>query len=154
MGVVFHHQQDRIARFDCKTIISDMLDDAIDRSRAQQRWRMDFRLGNLICRRPDARRRADIFDRQIESERASCARGASQLNFATEQVRQFTADGKTKASAAVLSAGTGVGLLESFKNNLLLFGWNADTGIRHFECDHGRRMTENGVVRAPAANRG
>ena len=93
------------------------------------------------------RRRADIFDRQIEREGAAAAGHAAQMNFAAEEVGEFAADGEPKPSTAILAAGAGIGLLERFKDDLLLLERNADAGVGHFEGDHGRRLAENRMFR-------
>ena len=58
-----------------------------------------------------------------------CAGRAGQLDFAAEQRGQFTADGETQTGSAVFAAGAGIGLLEGFEDELLLFRRNADSGI-------------------------
>ena len=76
------------------------------------------------------------------------------MDFATEQARQFAADGKAEAGAAVFSAGRGVGLLECFEDDLLFLGRDADTGVADFEGHDRRCLAEHWVVRAPATHRG
>ena len=75
------------------------------------------------------------------------------MDFAAEQVRQFAADRKAEAGAAILAAGRGVGLLEGFEDDLLLFQRNADAGIGHLERHHRRSLTQHRMGRAPAARR-
>ena len=47
----------------------------------------------------------------------------------------------------------GIGLLERLEDDLLLLRRNADAGIGDLERDDGRRLTEDRVIRAPAADR-
>ncbi len=72
-----------------------------------------------------------------------------QLNFAAEQTREFAADGKSEARAAVFAARAGVGLLERFENDALLFGKNADARVGDFERDHRAGAAEDRVLVAP-----
>src|SRR5580698_11434349 len=95
--------------------------------------------------------RPDIFDRQVKRESRTGARRAAQMNFTTEQTCQFTADGEAETGAAVLAAGRGVGLLERFEDDFLLFQRDAYAGIGNLEGDNGRRLAEHGVLRAPAS---
>ena len=74
-------------------------------------------------RADNLRGRADIGLRQIKSESAALARCTSQLDFSTEEAGQFAADCETKACAAVLTAGAGVCLLESFEDDALGMDW-------------------------------
>ena len=74
------------------------------------------------------------------------------MDFAAEQARQFAADGEAEAGAAIFPAGAGVGLLERLEDQLLLFQGNADAGVGHLEGDHGRRMVEDRMFGAPAAD--
>src|SRR5207253_9979285 len=89
-----------------------------------------------------------------EPECAAHARRRSQMDFATEKIRQLAADRKAEARAAIFPAGAGIGLLESFENNLLFFRRDANAGVRHFERDDGRSLTEQLMLRTPAAQRG
>src|SRR6202167_6490934 len=72
-----------------------------------------------------------------------------QLNFTAEQTREFAADSETEARAALFAARAGVGLLECFENDALLFRKNADTRVGDFECDHRAGAAENRVLVAP-----
>ena len=78
----------------------------------------------------------DVGLRQIQRERAAHAGRALQADFAAQQARQFAADGKAQAGAAVLAAGGAVGLLEGFEDDPLLVLRNADAGIGDRERDH------------------
>src|SRR5208282_972383 len=93
------------------------------------------------------------FDRQIERECRSGARRAAQMDFPTEQARQLPADGETETGTAIFAASRGVGLLEGLENELLLFEWDADAGIRDLERDDRRRLAEHRMLRAPTARR-
>src|SRR5437868_5462442 len=68
-------------------------------------------------------------------------------------MRQFAADGEPKTGAAILAAGRSIGLLEGFKDDLLLLERNTDTGIRHFERHHLASFVERLAVGIPAAGR-
>ena len=43
------------------------------------------------------------------------------MNFAAQQAREFAADGKAEAGAAVFAAGAGVRLLERLEDQFLFF---------------------------------
>ena len=90
-------------------------------------------------------RRAGVADRQIERERAADARGAPQLNLATEQTRELAADRQAQAGATVLPARAGISLLERLEDDSLLLGWDANAGIRHLECDDAGALGEHRV---------
>src|SRR5207253_8977369 len=62
-------------------------------------------------------------------ERAAFAGRAVQTDFTAEQRRQFARNGQTQPRAAVLAARPGVGLLERFKNQLLLLRRDPDAGV-------------------------
>ena len=81
------------------------------------------------------RRRAYIGLRQVERERAALVGRAAQLNFATQEACQFTANREAQTGAAVLAARAGIRLLESLKDNALFLGRNSDTRVRDFERD-------------------
>src|SRR6516225_1569745 len=150
MRIVLDDQKNGIARFEAEPVVGQLLDDAL-LNRSLQRGRGIVGLGDLGAR---CDRRTRIFQRQIECERAALARGAVQVNFTTKQVRQLAADGKSKPRAAIFTAGAGVGLLKCLKDQLLLLQGNPDPGIGNLEGDHGRRVVENGMFRAPAADCG
>ena len=65
---------------------------------------------------------------------------------------KLAADGETETGAAIFAAGAGVGLLEGLEDDLLLFGRNADAGIRHFERNDGRRLAQHRMLGTPAAD--
>jgi hypothetical protein len=67
---------------------------------------------------------------QVERERAAHSRDAAELDFATKQVGQLTADGEAKARAAVFAAGRRIGLLERLEDDPLLFRRDADASVR------------------------
>src|SRR5580704_13690109 len=98
----------------------------------------------------DLRGWADIGLRQIKSEGTALARSASQLDFSTEEAGQFAADRETKARAAVLAAGAGICLLESFKDNSLLIRRDADTAIGDLKRHNGGRSAKDCVARCPS----
>ena len=64
----------------------------------------------------------DIFYRQIERERAALSGRAASWISPPSRIRQFAADGKAQAGAAIFAARAGVGLLEGLKDDLLLVG--------------------------------
>ena len=76
------------------------------------------------------------------------------MDFAAEQAREFAADGETEAGAAIFAAGAGIRLLERLEDQLLLFQGDADAGIGHLEGDDGRRVVEDRMLGAPAADGG
>src|SRR5437868_12567726 len=84
------------------------------------------------------RGRANIGLRQIKSEGASLAGSASQLDFSTKETGQLATDRKTKASAAIFSAGAGICLLESLEDDSLLVCRDADAAIRNLKGHNGR----------------
>src|SRR4029079_10618003 len=102
---------------------------------------------------PRSHRRSGVLQWQIERERAAFARRTLKMNFAAQQARKLTADREPKPSAAIFSAGPGVGLLKRLKDQLLLFQRDANAGVGHFEGDHGRRLIETGMLGAPAPDR-
>ena len=73
------------------------------------------------------------------------------MDFATEQTGQLTADRQSESRAAILTAGTCVGLLECFEDDALFFRWNADAGVLDLESNDGWCCTKNGMVVAPTA---
>src|ERR1700761_677127 len=97
--------------------------------------------------------RSHIFQRQIERESRTGARQAAEMDFATKQARKLATDGKAEAGAAVFPAGRGIGLLERFEDELLLFRRNADAGVGDFERDDAGSLTKHRMVDAPAAQR-
>src|SRR6201992_1840087 len=76
------------------------------------------------------------------------------MDFAAKQARQFAADSKTEAGAAVFPASAGIGLLEGFKNQPLLVGGDSAAGGRASEGDHCRGSVENRGFRTPAPHGG
>ena len=75
---------------------------------------------------------------------------ANQLDFAAEKHRQFAADGKTQARAAVFAGGSGVRLLESLEDQSLLLRSDADAGVGYGEGHHLLSHTQHRVIEAPA----
>ena len=73
---------------------------------------------------------------QEEGEGAALPVDADKLDLAAKQHRQLSADGKTKASTAVLAGSAGISLLEGLENELLFFRRDADAGILDGECDN------------------
>ena len=63
-----------------------------------------------------------------------------------------SADREAKASAAILATGTGIGLLESFKNKPLIFIGDADTGIGDLEPHYDRCLPKHWMTAAPIAS--
>src|SRR5947207_1073816 len=89
-----------------------------------QRRRKLRRLQHCAQAAQGSRRKVRL--RQVEREGAAFARRATETNLAAEQSRQFAADRKTQARAAVLAAGRAVRLLERLEDNLLLLRRNAN----------------------------
>ncbi len=54
---------------------------------------------------------------------------ADEPDFSAKQHREFAADGESKSGAAVLAGGSGIRLLESFKNQTLLLRRNSYAGV-------------------------
>ena len=75
------------------------------------------------------------------------------MNFASEQRRQFTADRKSEAGAAVFAARRRVCLLEGLENDLLFLERNADACIGDFKRHHRGSLAQNRVIRIPATRR-
>src|ERR1700733_6577708 len=147
--IVFYDQQDRIIHAEICAIVRDLLRNVRDRARrceVHRRWRQ---IHSAIGRHADARRRSDVSLRQVQSERAACARNAVQLNFAAQQARKLGADGESKPRAAVFAACARVGLLERLENDALFFGQNADARVRNFERDHRTGAAEDRGLIAP-----
>src|SRR3984957_16050012 len=103
---------------------------------------------------PRSYRWSGIFQRQIKHERTALAGRTAQVDFAAEQARKFTADGQPEAGAAIFSAGAGIGLLKCLEDQFLLFKRNADACVRYLEGDNGRRVIEDRMFGAPAAQGG
>src|SRR5580704_14230570 len=117
MRVVFHDQQNCVARFEKGAVVRNML------GHGNGDWGGydgGGRLSRCVRGPPRGQRWADIFDGQIKCERAPDAWRAAKLNFASEQIRELAADRKAKARAAIFAAGARIRLLESLKNDLLL----------------------------------
>ena len=76
-----------------------------------------------------------------------------QMNFATEQRRQFTADRKSETGAAVFTARRRVCLLEGLENDLLFLERNTNTGGSDFKRHHRGSPAQNRMIRTPAARR-
>ena len=75
------------------------------------------------------------------------------MDFAAQQAGQLAADRKPQSRAAIFAACARVGLLERFENDLLLLGWNSDTGVRDLEGDNALCLAEDRVCRGPADGR-
>ena len=150
MRIVFDDQKNGVARLEIEPVVRQLLDHALLCGNLQRRRRPERRRG----RRARRHRRSGIFDRQIEHERTALAGRAAQMNFAAEQARKLAADGEAEAGAAIFSAGAGVGLLEGLEDQLLLFNGNADAGVGDLEGDDGRRMAQDRMFGAPAAEGG
>src|SRR4029077_15293939 len=112
----------------------------------------------LWGRRADRRRTngeggTRIVQWQVEREAAAHGRGAAEVNLTAEQIRQFTADGETKACAPILAVSASVRLLKRLEDDLLLIDGNADAGIGHFEGDDVMGLIENRMSGAPTGCR-
>ncbi len=70
----------------------------------------------------------------MEAEHAALARRALHGDLAAQQLRQVARNRQAQARAAVLAVGAAIGLLECFKNQLLLVFGNADAGVVHRKC--------------------
>src|SRR5437899_938127 len=77
-----------------------------------------------------------IGDGKIEREGAPLRRRALDVNLATEQARDLSADRQAETRASVLPARRTVGLLERLEDELLLVARDADARILHRERDH------------------
>src|SRR5208337_3687437 len=86
-----------------------------------------------------------------ESECAAAARSAAQLNFSTQQTREFTADRQTKPGSTVLAASAGICLLEGLKDDALLFEGDSDAGVCHLKSHDRSGFPEDRMIFAPAA---
>ena len=67
--------------------------------------------------------------REVEGERAALSEDAHEFDFSAEQHGQFTTDGKAEPGAAVFPGSAGVGLLEGFEDESLLFRRDTDAGV-------------------------
>src|SRR5579871_119691 len=63
------------------------------------------------------------------------------MNFAAQKAGKLAADGQSQSGPAIFTAGAGIGLLERFKDDLLLFSRDANTGIADLKRhDRWRRL--------------
>ena len=74
------------------------------------------------------------------------------MDFASKQVRQLAADGKTKSGTAVFAAGARIGLLKCLEDQLLLFDGNTDAGVGYLERDHRGGVVQDRMLGAPASH--
>src|SRR6185436_7900075 len=72
---------------------------------------------------------------QVEREGAALARRALDADLAAEQPRELAADGEPEPGAAVLPAGSAVGLLKGLEDEPLLLRRDADAGVDDGEGD-------------------
>ena len=135
MRIVLDDQKDGVAGFEIEPVVGDLLDRRAPGSAAA---------APAPCCTATARmtRGATVgpeyFSGRYSVKVAALAGRALQMDFAAEQARQFAADRKAEAGAAIFAAGAGVGLLERLEDQLLLVLRDADAGIGHFEGDHRR----------------
>src|SRR5262249_11382471 len=130
--IVLDDEQDRVARLDLQPVVGDLLKRSLRQPDRMGCGRMRRR--RVRCwARSRRRRRADIFERQIEREARAYARRTAQVDLAAEQVRQLATDRKPETGATILTAGAGVRLHEGLEDHLLLLERDADAGIRHLE---------------------
>src|SRR4029453_9020426 len=74
-------------------------------------------------------------DRQAQREYRAFARLARHRHVAAHHARELAREGKPKPSAAVATRGQGIGLREFLEKLRLLFGSQADAGIRNGKLD-------------------
>src|SRR5258708_11005487 len=74
------------------------------------------------------------------------------MDFAAKEAGDLTTDRKTQASTTIFAISTAVGLLERFKDNLLLIERNANAGVANPECDDFRAVTEHRMICTPAVS--
>src|SRR6185503_10278632 len=86
--------------------------------------------------------RRHVIPGQVKRERAAFAGRAVDANFAAQQTRDFAANRKAQARAAVLTARGAVSLLEGFEDNSLLVFRNTDACIGNRECDYVTRAIQ------------
>ena len=112
------------------------------RRRCRRRWRLDRWRGGDTCR-------PGVCGRQVQREGAALARNARQLDFATEQRGQLTADRQAEAGAAVFAARPGIGLLERLEDQPLFLGCDADAGVDHLDREGLRHRPQDRMAGRP-----
>src|SRR5207253_11359891 len=110
MRIVFHDQQNGIARMNFEPVVRDLLGRALGGGDLHSDRRSTE--GGSGGRRAGGGRWAAVFQRQIKRKGAAHAGRTAQMDFAAEEVRQLAADRETEAGSAVLAAGACIGLLE------------------------------------------
>ena len=129
MRIIFNDEQHHVSRLQILAIIRDVLSRMLHDFHARQLEGRD-----CSCRPfQQVRRGPNIGLRQVQREGAALSGHAAQLNFATEQVREFAADCKTKTGAAVLAASAGICLLERLEDDALFVAGNSNAGICDFK---------------------
>ena len=88
-----------------------------------------------------------------QREGAALSRIARELDFSAEQLCQLLADGKTETGSAELARRTGIGLLESLEDELLLLRRDANAGIFHREGSDLFCLAEHRMIIRPAGAR-
>ena len=150
MDIVFNNQQNSISRLDVVAVILNHLDRILHGCNGRG-WKFEAR---PVVRKAgcvdNLRGRTDIGLRQIQREGAAFARSASQLDFTAQEAGQFATDCEAKASAAILTAGAGVCLLESLKDNSLLVCRDADAAVRDLKRYNGGCSTKDWMARCPS----
>ncbi len=93
-------------------------------------------LGHRVALSGSRRVGAGVVLGQIEGELAARTGGTVHVDPATEQSRDFPADGEAQSGATVLAIGSSVGLLECLENQLLFLVWYSDPGITDRKRNH------------------
>ena len=155
-GIVFHDEQNRIARLQTVAVVGDRVRGALRQPHGREGRRAqgsDVELAGGDARAGPRGRRADIGLGQVEGEGAAQPGHAAQLDLTAQQAGQLAADRQAEAGAAVLAAGAGVGLLECLEDDPLFFLRDADAGVRHLERHDAGSALEDRMVGAPAGCR-
>ena len=148
--VVLDNQQCLVAGFDAIAVVDD---DFSLRDR-QHRQRGDPLAGGVADapgRHRDGSGRACVHERQVEREGAPLAGHADEPNLAAEQRRELAADRQSEAGAAVLPAGSGVGLLERLEDQPLLLRSDANASVGDLDGDRRWRKPQHRVIRRPSS---
>src|ERR1700730_18110047 len=148
--IVFNNQQNCIIGLQVRAVVRD----ALDRDLCGNRRQLP---GQWTCSSFRKRRRGrgwtHIGLRQIECERTSLARRATQLDLATQQAGQFATDRQPQAGSTVFPAGASVCLLKCLEDDSLFLGRNADTRVGNFEGYNRRSTSKDWMPLAPSAAR-
>src|ERR1700684_3175909 len=74
--------------------------------------------------------------RKEQGEGASAGWITLQFNGTAQQFSKTPADRESQTGSSILTAGRNFRLLEGFKNDVLFFLRNTNTGIADCKCDH------------------